>query len=348
MRLRTTIADRRPAPGLHASGVRLYRAGMNGPSLSIFALALACALAACATSPRVAWQPGERVRWSLHQGQRHMQLGDTSCREDDAPGVRQRIVAAAASQWRLFGYPVSDFTSNPATRVPADEGAPIIPPELNAQLAPEQRQRAMLRLGLMEDDPRAMLAIGEYWSVTAPHEVARQNRLWAIEPAAGWAAPWSAAFVSWTMCEAGLSAEAFPRASAHIRYIDYAYRATEHSAYRYETNGQGAIDPGDLICAWRGPGHLLDLEQGRAGNAATHCDIVVRVDHDRKRLYAIGGNVVQAVTLSILGFEAEDNRMRLETPPEHPGAPRWFAVLRLRAPGAGEADFSAALSRAAP
>ncbi len=162
---------------------------------------------------------------------------------------------------------------------------------------------------------------------------------------------------------------AAPHTSPTLRmHIDP--RAPPISAYRYEANGEGSIDPGDLICAWRGTADALDFQEGserleeanafhrlpaseqarriELGTAitspvGTHCDIVVKVDRNRGRIYAIGGNVVQAVTMTILGFTMDGDRMRLETPPEHPGAPRWFAVLRLNFPDAGSADLDSAI-----
>ncbi len=306
-----------------------------------------------------------------------MEVGDTACRPDVRPGVRQRIVTAAASQWRAFRYPVLDRTANSTTLIPTDNGAPIVSSQLNPSVPPENRTRAAPRLGLMEDDQAVSLAIGAYWAVTDPSEVDKQNRLWAVEPSTGWAVAWSAAFVSWVMCESGLTEDHFERSAAHITYIEDAYRSAGASnrAYRYEANGEGSIDPGDLICAWRGTADGLDFQEGSerlqeanafhrlpaseqarreelgtaiTGPVGTHCDIVVKVDMDRGRIYAIGGNVVQAVTMTILGFTLDGDRMRLETPPEHPGAPRWFAILRLNLPDAGSADLDSAFGDLRP
>jgi hypothetical protein len=66
------------------------------------------------------------------------------------------------------------------------------------------------------------------------------------------------------------------------------------------------------------------------------------VNRERRRIYAIGGNVTQAVSMSIVGFSETDGRMRLEAPPDFPGAPAWFSVLRLKPNDAGEASLDAA------
>jgi hypothetical protein len=312
------------------------------------------------------------VRWvELGEG-RALAATDTRCVADARPGVRQRIVTAAASQWEFFGYPVLDWSSPQAGVAPADPSAPVLSARLNPETPPERRRRAALRLGAMEDDFDVAAAIGAYWAVTEPSQIAHQNRIWDAEPRAGWAVAWSAAFVSWVMCEAGLPQSEFPRSSAHITYIEHAHRSagSAESAYRYETNGHGGIEPGDLICAWRGTREPLDIETGRrridaalafhalvpeeqerliesgaavTGPIGTHCDIVVHIDPAHGRLYAIGGNVVQAVTMSIIGFSTDNGRIRLDTPPEHPGAGNWFAVLRLNKLDAGPANLDAAL-----
>jgi hypothetical protein len=335
---------------------------------------LAMALAACASLPETSADGGRagaevRVRWAGRSPGLRMEVANRACESRASAGVRQRIVTAAASQWARFRYPLIDRASARTSLIPTDAGDPIVAAELNPPAPPNARARVALRLGAMDDDRDVRLAIGAYWAVTDAGEIAKQNAIWARNRRAGWAEAWSAAFVSWVMCEAGLSDDAFNRSSAHIDYISEAYVHGREAAkaYRYEDNGEGAIDIGDLICAWRGVSAPLDYATGRArlaqaqslhrpssaeeeiadGSAVarptgTHCDIVVRVNRERRRIYAIGGNVTQAVSMSIVGFSETDGRMRLETPPEFPGAPAWFAVLRLKPNDAGEASLDAA------
>lgn len=335
---------------------------MGAFSIRIQRVIAACMVAffavACASTPVSApsapWSSGERVRWAAGAA-RQMQIGDTACRADARPGLRQRIVNAAVTEWWRFGYPVIDSTGAPSRLVPSDGGAPLVPDQANPELTPQDRARTMLRLGLMEDDAQAMLAIGAYWSVTDPGEIRHQNAIWGVDSDAGWVTPWSAAFVSFVMCEAGLSAEQFPRSKAHIDYIGAAYDARPGVAFRFQQMGQGPIEPGDLVCSWRGVSAPPDFEVGRreigqeAGPVGTHCDVVVRVDPARHRLYGIGGNVVQAVSMTIFGYSGDDQHIRLEASPEFPGARSWFAALRLNVANAGDASLEAAFeqSRAA-
>lgn len=307
--------------------------------------------ASCASAPErsASWAArGERVRWSPGY-ERRMDVGDTRCVVDARPGVRQRIVSIAVSEWGRFRYPIIDFTGAPPRLVPSDGGAALVPDEINPALPPEYRQRSALRLGLMEDDPSAMLAIGAYWAVTNPSEIRKQNRLWEVDAAAGWATPWSAAFVSYVMCQAGLSSEQFPPSFAHVDYIGHAYDSPA-AAYRYQANGAGPIAPGDLICSWRGAAEPLEFENGRRqigqpeGPVGSHCDIVVRIDESRRRIYAIGGNVAQAVSMTIAGYTGDPGHVALEAPPANPGARTWFGMLRLNIANAGDASLEAAFS----
>ena len=64
----------------------------------------------------------------------------------------------------------------------------------------------------------------------------RQNRIWRASSGAlqRWRDPWSAAFISWVMCEGGLSesARSFKRAIAHYVYIDQAIEARDENSER--------------------------------------------------------------------------------------------------------------------
>lgn len=113
--------------------------------------------------------------------------------------------------------------------------------------------------------------------------------------------PWSAAFISYVMDKAGLDARQFRFSPAHWQYIQRAIQQPEGYAYR-------ACDPrttvpavGDLLCYSRGTPLLKDfaawqdaaLQPGFA--APAHCEVVVEVDADAKKMETVGGNVVQSV-----------------------------------------------------
>jgi hypothetical protein len=142
------------------------------------------------------------------------------------------------------------------------------------------------------------------------------------------------------MCEAGLGTpEQFQRAVAHHRYIDQAIRARDGTApggaYVAYDPGETAISPGDLLCNGRGTLNyrtVADRRRNLGDGARTHCDIVVKVDGEKRRFLVIGGNVFRSVSLTMLPAVRTDGR------PLHPaddtyadGTRNVFVHLKLRA-----------------
>ncbi|MFT4257965.1 MAG: DUF2272 domain-containing protein [Pseudoxanthomonas sp.] len=159
--------------------------------------------------------------------------------------------------------------------------------------------------------------------------------------------PWSAAFVSWVMVQAGLPG--FLRSASHVDYVRQAYRDPAQSPYRIQAPASGKPAPGDLLCYVRMPSrifgygdlaNLLSLPEG--SGLAMHCDIVVGALLG-DRAYLVGGNVQQAVTLRMLkldarGYFADLPARTLADPecspnmPEYCNANRqdWAVMLKLR------------------
>jgi hypothetical protein len=113
--------------------------------------------------------------------------------------------------------------------------------------------------------------------------------------------PWSAAFISYLMDKAGLDDRQFRFASAHWQYVQRALQQPEGYAYR-------ACDPrstvpavGDLLCYSRGVPLLRDFAAWQTAaqqpgfSASAHCEVVVEVDTDARKIETVGGNVVQSV-----------------------------------------------------
>jgi hypothetical protein len=170
--------------------------------------------------------------------------------------------------------------------------------------------------------------------------VDRQNEAWtaAESPGIRWVEPWSAAFISWVMCEAGLGTTTqFQRAVAHHVYIDQAIRARDgraaQAAFAAYDIGEEAIVPGDLLCTAQRPMYRTLAERRRQAGvgARTHCDVVVAVDEDRQRILAIGGNVRGTVSLKVLPAVRAQGRIRPLDRSEIEGARTIFAHLKLRA-----------------
>lgn len=267
----------------------------------------------------------------------------TSCPSTPAAGAdaRTRMIDLAAAEWAHFGLPILDLSLEPATIVPRlatpGEIVDIISPGRNASVGSRVLRQAP-RLGLMEDDDAVRSTIAGYWAATGSEEALRVQSLvdygWHES---GWAMPWSAAFVSWLACEAGLSPRQFQRSGSHLDYVRAAVRARDGAdpAYAYLAHdlAETVPAPGDLLCTARGDSSfasIADVRDGASDSPALHCDLVVKTDAARRRLYAIGGNVNHAVTLSVVATDA-DGRPLAER--DVAGAHRWFAVLKPRAGG---------------
>lgn len=134
--------------------------------------------------------------------------------------------------------------------------------------------------------------------------------------------PWSAAFISYLMKTAGFSPAEFAFSDSHS---DYVRAALDTSAAEAAGRAAGHVfracdlattrpRAGDLICATRagsaGTASFGALAAAIAAPSATpgfpmHCDLVVRSDEGGDaKLDAIGGNVLNSVTLSRMTLNA--------------------------------------------
>jgi hypothetical protein len=249
-----------------------------------------------------------------------------------AAEVRRRIVDIAVQEWAFFGFSVVDQARLGEPRPPA-------PPD-----------RRRLRWLSPEESARVADSIAGYWAVTPDGRwiLDRQNEAWngPSGVAARWRYPWSAAFISWVMCEAGLgSPDRFERAVAHHAYIDQAIRARDdrdrRSAFEAFDIGEAPVRPGDLLCSARRPAYrsIADRRRQMGEGARTHCDIVVKLHDDaesdaERRILAIGGNVRGSVGLKILpAVRTPGGNLHPRSQPGGRGARTMFAHLQLRAVG---------------
>ena len=254
------------------------------------------------------------------------------CRVLPTNTVRRRIVDIAVQEWAFFGFRVVDRTEPPPP--PAFDAG-----RLGGPGDGPGRGRRRSRIP-PEEAARVASSIAGYWAVTPEGSwiVGRQNDEWTGPDGIGarWNAPWSAAFISWVMCEGGLgSTDQFRRAIAHHSYIDQAIRARDarlpSAAFAAYDVGESAIAPGDLLCSSRQPVYRTLAERRRqmGAGARTHCDVVVEVDEARERILAIGGNVRGIVALKVLRADRQPGRpLRVDDPDEERPI---FAHLKLRA-----------------
>ena len=177
---------------------------------------------------------------------------------------------------------------------------------------------------LLRTDAAQMLRDAEAVADPAEREILREAAL----RAAIVDTPWSAAFVSYVTRKAGVTAQQFRFSNAHR---DYIYDAFATSAA--ELNGKDAGErlyracpltaakprPGDLICAQyeaalANASAAAVRERIRAelgGSPAmrsvrrTHCEVVASIDAPARKMYAISGNVYQAVTARKLNLRGD-------------------------------------------
>jgi len=236
-------------------------------------------------SDRVAGVPGR------------MQVVDRSCRQYPANEVRQRIVDIARQEWQWFGSTVIDMTEQQEL----DRN--------NGRFSRWWRTNWMT----VEEAERLADDVAGYWAAAPDSSwiVEKQNRRWnELGITARWRDFWSAAFISWVMCEAGLGKkEQFQRAIAHHTYIDQAIRArdgleTEAVYVAYDV-GEKEIQPGDMLCRGSRPAYRnLEERRSQMGQGArTHCDIVMELDEANKQIKVIGGNVRGSVRMKFLPAE---------------------------------------------
>lgn len=132
--------------------------------------------------------------------------------------------------------------------------------------------------------------------------------------------PWSAAFISYLMSQAGMTAQQFRYASAHWRYIQAAFEQPEGYAYKACDPQQTVPAVGDLLCHSRDSSGLTSFAQWRQASrqpdfsVPAHCDVVIEVDTASKKMEVIGGNVLQSVARRKLKLNAQ-NRLSVSYDP---------------------------------
>lgn len=154
----------------------------------------------------------------------------------------------------------------------------------------------------------------------AQREILRE----AILRAAAIDTPWSAAFVSYVLRQAGVSANTFRFANAHRVYIYDAFATSadeltgkpDERLYRACPVSATTPREGDLICFQRETSlaeasdgavrERIRAELARPTGARTvrhtHCDVVAHVDVGASKVYVIGGNIYQSVTVKKLNL----------------------------------------------
>ncbi|MGH6894608.1 MAG: DUF2272 domain-containing protein [Dongiaceae bacterium] len=142
-------------------------------------------------------------------------------------------------------------------------------------------------VGIWEDERRGSPRIGEYWRSVA-------------EDWSGYDCdkPWSAAFISWLMLEAGVPPEVFAPSGLHADYLRVIAGRQHDPTARFALRDANLFSPrpGDLICATRAGAGLPGFDRIPDGTPM-HCDLVVF--NQGGRLESIGGNVRNSVSKTV-------------------------------------------------
>ena len=120
--------------------------------------------------------------------------------------------------------------------------------------------------------------------------------------------PWSGAFISYVIKQAGFAQDEFNFADGHIRYIKPAFANPQTYGFTPKNPLTTRMRVGDLLCYVRearrvfGVQGFADWMAEHSTDSASlkmHCDVVVGIQgaKQHQRAYTVGGNVVQSVTM---------------------------------------------------
>lgn len=244
---------------------------------------LCLALTACGSPPRLPEAPAEPA-------QTKEAPPSADIPESLPVGSRKsRIIEAAKAEWGYFG---------------------------RQEVVYEGYEESIPRVGIWEDEDYSHSdRINQYWRAVG------KNRLSGKDCRE----PWSAAFISWIMWAAGVPKHVFPPSGAHRSYLDRFLANAHHpdAAWKPRTLQEYRPRPGDLICAYRGrfrSGEALG-ELPSTLNPQLHCDIVV--ESKGQTLQAVGGNVRNSVSKSILTLSPDGYLQPTSGRP-------WFLIVENR------------------
>ncbi|OWY26842.1 DUF2272 domain-containing protein [Herbaspirillum robiniae] len=250
------------------------------------AVALCALLAGCASSPMPSWkEPADAAYAPVRPAQAEPTVSAVpAVAISTAPPTRAALVAAARAEWDFFGNQQIDMRHDPFS-------------------AP--------RLGLLEDEGEAVQRVGEYW-----HAVGKNLTGADCQQA------WSAAFISWLMVSSNVPPQDFAPNETHFNYLSFLKEREARPSPQFVLRPAASepIAPGDLICAPRGNNNATTLDEIRPGLAG-HCDMVVEVHADQGWAGAIGGNVFNSVSESLIPVDEQGRAQPISQRP-------WLVVVK--------------------
>lgn len=199
--------------------------------------------------------------------------------------ITQKLIDVANDEWKFFGRPTI-------------------------------RLNGTVTDGKKEYQDGAWQRVGDYWRFIGTHFPSYANLTGRDR---GY--PWSAAFISFCMHEAGAGND-FPYNPGHAAYINRAIRNAGSGSGKIIGHrlADYALKPGDLIGYWRGEQRITFDNAVRIGWYQSHTDIVVEVGDGVA--WSIGGNVDHSVTRREVRLNQAGNLVDRRA--------NWFVVIENR------------------
>lgn len=158
------------------------------------------------------------------------------------------------------------------------------------------RNGGIIHSGHKEGEDGWWQRVGLYWEKIGRDDLDGRDHDW----------PWSAAFISWVMRQAG-AGNRFSYSSSHATYISKSIRdrnqGNANALYWGYRLNERKPQVGDLVCWDRDPDKVVDYDHQYLGNYSSHTDLVVSVGTDQ--IDVIGGNVGNSVTRRSLVLTSE-------------------------------------------
>jgi hypothetical protein len=172
------------------------------------------------------------------------------------------------------------------------------------------------RNGVTERSEPLASRVGDYWGACGHPEWNGRTQ----------SRPWSGAFVSWVMKDAGVSPRDFPPNGRHGGYLSSLYERQRSGAFTLHGPHDYSPKPGDLVCAgtagasWKGAD--FKTAKKRIDSTVSHCDVVTEVRGGFA--HAVGGNIKNSVTMSLYPVDGRGRLMNVQGRP-------WMLVAENRA-----------------
>jgi len=174
-------------------------------------------------------------------------------------------------------------------------------------------------VGRVEYQDGVYTRINDYWKLVHKKYKPKYGHLTGKDR--GW--PWSAAFVSFCMDDAG-AGSSFRYSAGHAHYINASIRAMNandtKAIYRAHKKADYTLKEGDIVAYWWGDTKISIANALKVGWYNSHCDIVTEVGDNYVKV--IGGNVMHSVTQKNL--RTNDAGELTDT------SEKWFVVMECQ------------------